>query len=93
MKALTKSEIKHLLPTIKGWEHLKGEIVRSFNFKDFFHTMAFVNAVAYVANQQDHHPDMEVGYNRCRVRFSTHSVKGISENDFACAAKVSALID
>ena len=63
-------------------------LVREFRFRDFFHTMSFVNAVAHLANVDDHHPDLEVGYNYCRVRFSTHSVGGLSENDFICAAKV-----
>jgi 4a-hydroxytetrahydrobiopterin dehydratase len=64
---------------------------RSFGFDDFYHTMAFVNAVAWIANAEDHHPDLEVGYNYCRVTFSTHSIGGLSENDFICAAKVDAL--
>ena len=64
---------------------------RSFGFDDFYHTMAFVNAVAWIANAEDHHPDLELGYNYCRVTFSTHSVGGLSENDFICAAKVDAL--
>ncbi len=67
------------------------EMQRSFRFKNYYHTIAFVNALAWIANQQDHHPDLEVGYNRCLVRFSTHSVGGLSENDFICAARVDAL--
>jgi 4a-hydroxytetrahydrobiopterin dehydratase len=61
---------------------------REFAFKDFYRTMSFVNAVAHVANIEDHHPDLEVGYNYCRLAFTTHSIKGLSENDFICAAKV-----
>ena len=64
---------------------------RSFRFEDFYRTMAFANAVAWIANAEDHHPDLELGYNYCRVRFSTHSIGGLSENDFICAAKVDAL--
>ena len=64
---------------------------RSFGFDDFYRTMAFVNAVAWIAHAEDHHPDLEVGYNYCRITFSTHSVGGLSENDFICAAKVDAL--
>jgi 4a-hydroxytetrahydrobiopterin dehydratase len=64
---------------------------RSFGFDDFYRTMAFVNAVAWIANAEDHHPDLEVGYNYCRITFSTHSIGGLSENDFICAAKVDAL--
>jgi 4a-hydroxytetrahydrobiopterin dehydratase len=64
---------------------------RSFGFADFYETMAFVNALAWIANVEDHHPDLEVGYNYCRVTFATHSIGGLSENDFICAAKVDAL--
>lgn len=64
---------------------------RAFGFEDFYRTMAFVNAVAWIANAEDHHPDLEVGYNYCRVTFSTHSIGGLSENDFICAAKIDAL--
>jgi 4a-hydroxytetrahydrobiopterin dehydratase len=67
------------------------EIRRDFRFKGFYRTMAFVNAVAWIANREDHHPDLEVGWGHCLVRFSTHSIKGLSENDFICAAKVDAL--
>jgi Pterin-4a-carbinolamine dehydratase len=65
---------------------------RAFGFKDFYRTMAFVNAVAYIANAEDHHPDFEAGYNYCRMEFSTHSVGGLSRNDFICAAKIDALL-
>ena len=61
---------------------------REFKFKDFYRTMSFVNALAHVANVEDHHPDLEVGYGYCRVQFTTHAIKGLSENDFICAAKV-----
>ena len=67
-------------------------IAREVKFKNFYRTMAFVNAVAWVANREDHHPDLEVGYNRCRVQFSTHSIGGLSRNDFICGAKLDALL-
>jgi len=63
-------------------------IRREFKFKDFYRTMSFVNAVAHLANIEDHHPDLEVGYGVCRIEFSTHAVRGLSENDFICAAKI-----
>jgi 4a-hydroxytetrahydrobiopterin dehydratase len=63
-------------------------IGREFKFKDFYRTMSFVNALAHIANLEDHHPDLEVGYGYCRVRFTTHAIKGLSENDFICAAKI-----
>ena len=64
---------------------------RSLKFKDFFRTMSFVNAVAHIANVEDHHPDLEIGYNYCRILYSTHSIGGLSENDFICAAKIDRL--
>ncbi|MBU1193198.1 MAG: 4a-hydroxytetrahydrobiopterin dehydratase [Gammaproteobacteria bacterium] len=66
-------------------------IQRSFRFKNYYETLAFVNAMAWIIHREDHHPDLEVGYNRCVVNFSTHSVGGLSENDFICAAKIDAL--
>jgi 4a-hydroxytetrahydrobiopterin dehydratase len=66
---------------------------RAFAFKDFHRTMSFVNALAHVANAEDHHPDLEIGYDYCRVRWSTHAINGLSENDFICAAKVDRLAD
>jgi len=63
-------------------------IAKEFRFKDYFHTMAFVNAVASIAHREDHHPDLEVGYSRCLVRYSTHDVGGLSLNDVISAAKV-----
>ena len=67
----------------------KKSINRTFKFKNYYETMAFVNVVAMVAHQQDHHPDMTVSYNTCRIEYSTHSVGGLSENDFICAEKTS----
>jgi 4a-hydroxytetrahydrobiopterin dehydratase len=66
-------------------------VKRSLKFKDFYRTMGFVNAVAYIANTEDHHPDLEVGYDYCRITFATHSIGGLSPNDFICAAKVDRL--
>ena len=63
-------------------------IRRELKFKDFYRTMSFVNAVAHVANLEDHHPDLEVGYGYCNIKFTTHAIKGLSENDFICAAKI-----
>jgi len=66
-------------------------IARAYRFKDFYRTMSFVNAVAHIANVEDHHPDLEVGYNHCRLTYSTHAIGGLSENDFICAAKIDRL--
>lgn len=94
--SLSSDEIKNLLQQInKDWQLQTepAEILRVFNFKNYYQTIAFVNALAWVAHQQDHHPDLEVSYNRCVVRYSTHSIGGVSENDFICAARIDALLD
>lgn len=67
-------------------------VMRTVRFKNYHQTMAFVNAVAWIAHQQDHHPDMQVCYNLCIIKFSTHTIDGLSLNDFICAAKVDALL-
>jgi len=76
------------LKNLPGWTSDGGAIAKTFRFADYFHTMAFVNAVASIAHREDHHPDLEVHYNNCVVRYSTHDVGGLSLNDFICAAKV-----
>jgi 4a-hydroxytetrahydrobiopterin dehydratase len=65
---------------------------RELRFPDFYRTMDFVNALANVANAEDHHPDLELGYNYCNVRLSTHDAGGLTERDFICAAKLDALL-
>ncbi len=91
--ALTSDEIKNFLPQLKDWKVSDDNkwISRRFSFKNFYETMAFVNAVAWISNQEDHHPDMEVGYNYCLMKYNTHAVNGLTQNDFICAAKVDAL--
>lgn len=91
--ALTRTAAKTLMKQLAGWtmNATAKEIRRTFAFKDYYRTMAFVNAVAWIAHREDHHPDMAVGYNKATVVFSTHSVSGLSENDFICAAKIDAL--
>jgi len=81
------------LADLPGWELVEDgqAISRNFKFTDYYRTLAFVNAIAYIAHRQDHHPDLGVHYDHCVVRYSTHDVGGLSENDFICAAKVSLL--
>jgi 4a-hydroxytetrahydrobiopterin dehydratase len=67
------------------------ELQREFRFPNFLRTMSFVNAIAHIANVEDHHPDMEVGYDYCRIVYTTHAIGGLSENDFICAAKIDRL--
>jgi 4a-hydroxytetrahydrobiopterin dehydratase len=83
------------LAALPDWTPIEdgAAISRTFKFDDYHRTMAFVNALAYIAHREDHHPDLGVHYNRVVCRFSTHDVGGLSENDFICAAKASRLYD
>ena len=85
-------DIAQHLAAAPGWALSGGAIEKRYDFADYHRTMAFVNALAWVAHVEDHHPDLQVSYNRCTVRFNTHSVGGISINDFICAARVDALL-
>jgi len=92
--ALTLSEAKALGAQLHaGWAVADDakSLKRSFKFKDFYRTMSFVNAVAHIANTEDHHPDLEVGYDHCGITYATHSIGGLSHNDFICAAKIDRL--
>ncbi|OQW92447.1 MAG: 4a-hydroxytetrahydrobiopterin dehydratase [Beggiatoa sp. IS2] len=91
---LTQTEAEVLLAQLDNWQLAANaeEISRVLRFKNYYETLAFVNAVAWIAHQEDHHPTLEVHYNHCTVRYNTHAVHGLSENDFICAAKVDALI-
>jgi 4a-hydroxytetrahydrobiopterin dehydratase len=88
---LTADTISHYIKDIDtDWQLSddKAWIKRIFKFKNYYETMAFVNVVAMIAHQQNHHPDMAVTYNSCTVQYSTHSVSGLSQYDFICAAKI-----
>ena len=76
-----------------GWRLVEDgkALKREFKFQDFFRAMSFVNAVAHIANVEDHHPDIECGWGYCRIRYQTHAIGGLHENDFICAAKIDAL--
>lgn len=89
--ALTTKQVSAQLQVLAEWQHHEGAIRRSYRFANYYETMAFVNALAFMVHREDHHPDLLIGYNRCEVRFNTHSVNGISENDFICAAKADAI--
>ena len=90
-KAVKPGDLEFDLAELPGWTIENKSIKKRFDFKDFHETMKFVNAVADIANQEDHHPDMAVSYNHCTVTYSTHSVGEVTDNDFICAAKVQAL--
>jgi 4a-hydroxytetrahydrobiopterin dehydratase len=89
---LPQADIDSLLKELPQWRQVGDVITRTFQFPDHWHTMAFVNAVAWISHREDHHPDMSIGYNTCKVDYTTHVTKGLSENDFICAAKVDALL-
>lgn len=91
---LTREQAEGLLTRLHAdWTLIEDgkEIAREFRFSNYYETMAFVNAGAWISHREDHHPDLEVGYNRCRVRYSTHAIGGLSDNDFICAAKMDGL--
>ncbi|MBP8061427.1 MAG: 4a-hydroxytetrahydrobiopterin dehydratase [Polaromonas sp.] len=96
-RALSATEIVTRLSQLNGeqalgWRLIDGALEKSFSFKNFHQTMGFVNALAFIANTEDHHPDLQLSYGRCTVRFNTHDVNGISVSDFFCASKVDALL-
>jgi len=88
---LTEPEVRNLLKQLDGWELAGGRIAKIYLFKNYYQTMAFVNAAAWISHREDHHPDLTVGYNQCRVEYTTHAIDGLSENDFICAAKLDKL--
>lgn len=91
---LPRAEIERVLAELPGWslEDDGKKLAKAYEFSNFHETMAFVNALAWVVHQEDHHPELEVSYKRCRAVFWTHTVGGVSENDLICAAKVDALV-
>jgi len=94
-QVLSRERTDALLEQVPGWRFTPDRtgIHRRFEFRGFFRTMSFINALAWVANQQGHHPDFSAGYNYCDVTFTTHAIGGLSENDFICASRVNALLE
>ena len=88
---LAEDEIARLLSELEGWERCGAGIARTYRFGNYHETMAFVNMTAWISHREDHHPDLYVGYNQCRVEYITHAIGGLSENDFICAAKIDSL--
>lgn len=82
-----------LLGKLPGWALQEKKLEKSFAFKNYYETMAFVNALAWISHREDHHPDLSVGYNKCHVSYWTHAIGGLSENDFICAAKIERLLE
>jgi 4a-hydroxytetrahydrobiopterin dehydratase len=93
VKPFTAEEANKLLKDLKGWALEGGKLAKTYLFQNYYETMAFVNALAWISHREDHHPDLGVHYNKCRVEYSTHAIGGLSENDFICAAKCEALFE
>ncbi len=91
---LATTDLSQLLTLLPHWQVAgePAELRREFRFKNYYHVMSFVNAIAWIANKEGHHPDLEVSYGRVLVRYSTHDAGGLSRNDFICAAKIDALL-
>jgi len=92
VQPLSQDEINILIKQLDSWVQRDQIIGKVYEFKNYYQTMAFVNAVAWLSHREDHHPDLSVSYNKCHVEYSTHAIQGLSENDFICAAKVDALL-
>ena len=88
---MSDAVIRDHLAQLSGWHLSNGAIEKTYAFKNYHETISFVNALAWICHTEDHHPELAVSYSRCVVRFNTHSVGGISANDFICAAKADAL--
>lgn len=91
--AMGETDVVKQLQVIDQWAFANGALTRTFQFKNYYETIAFVNALAYLVHQEDHHPELRVNYASCEVRYNTHSINGISQNDFISAAKANALFD
>lgn len=87
----TPPEIEAQLHELPGWRYDEQALERTFTFRDYYETIAFVNAIAWMAHHEDHHPLLVVGFNRCTVRWDTHAVAGVSIRDFIGAAKTDAI--
>jgi 4a-hydroxytetrahydrobiopterin dehydratase len=89
--AMSSGDVAAQLKVLDQWTVDDDALKKVYRFKNYYETLAFVNALAYMVHREDHHPDLHIGYNRCEVRYNTHSVNGISENDFISAAKADAI--
>jgi 4a-hydroxytetrahydrobiopterin dehydratase len=91
---MTREEAEATMGQVPGWALSEdgNTITRRFEFKGFYKCMSFINAMAWIANAENHHPDFSAGYNYCEVNFTTHAINGLSENDFICAAKLNELM-
>lgn len=88
---LSAETVQQLLKQLDGWQVIQGVLCKTFKFKNYYESTAFVNATAWISHREDHHPDITLGYNKCTVSYITHAIGGLSDNDFICAAKIDAL--
>jgi 4a-hydroxytetrahydrobiopterin dehydratase len=91
-EAMSADDVRRHLAQTSGWHAAEGAIEKTFAFKGWLETVAFVDALAWICHVEDHHPELRVSYDRCTIRFATHSAGGVSRNDFICAAKADALV-
>ncbi len=89
---LSVEQAEGMMEQLPGWELQENKLTRRFRFKDFKEAMAFVNKVADLSESEGHHPDIYISWNRVRLELTTHAIKGLSENDFIMAAKVSEMM-
>jgi 4a-hydroxytetrahydrobiopterin dehydratase len=90
--AMPDDEVEYYLDELSGWARIDGALEKAYAFATFHEAMAFANAIAWLAEREDHHPDLAISHGRCAVRLATHAVGGLSMNDFICAAKIDALL-
>lgn len=91
MKKLEADAVARHLADLEGWSERDGALEKTYAFDDYYRTMAFVNALAFVAHATDHHPDLGVHYGKVHVRFTTHDAGGLTTRDFVSAARVDQL--
>lgn len=90
---LGQNQVQALMREVPGWDLVAGRLERIYRFRNYAETMGFVNAVAWVAAREDHHPVLEVRVRECKASYWTHAIDGLSENDFICAAKLNQLVE
>lgn len=88
---LEEDKVNDLLKQVSGWILKDGHLYKKFKFKSFIEAMKFINSVAEIAEEEGHHPDFSVHYNKVEVEIWTHAINGLSENDFILAAKIDKL--
>ena len=93
VEPLKPNEVETMLGLLSGWRAAFGQITKLYSFDNHYQAVAFMNAAAWISHREDHHPDITVGFNTCRVAYKTHAIDGLSENDFICAAKLDALFE